>query len=267
MASVIVKKGVHGANALCTLTRSAEHLVIFFVGDRITELSISTEIVQLQDPVNICNILAKKYGEISQKSTIVVISPTRFQASTAAVYETFLPELTPTGEPLRYNGPCFRASDQLLSLLEQDTMFRLLDLTPKAATATQAAATAITTTLPAIDVIGFSKGGIVLNQVSSYSYLHYFIWCKASHVPIFPTFFPQLLAEVAAFSSTAQDSATTTPRSAPLLRSLRHFHYLDVGLNRPGGYLADPEVFSQLSTWCSTGGGNTKLRIILHGTP
>ncbi|KAG7671038.1 hypothetical protein Ndes2526B_g01192 [Nannochloris sp. 'desiccata'] len=240
MASVIVKKGVHGANALCTLTRSAEHLVIFFVGDRITELSISTEIVQLQDPVNICNILAKKYGEISQKSTIVVISPTRFQASTAAVYETFLPELTPTGEPLRYNGPCFRASDQLLSLLEQDTMFRLLDLTPKAATATQAAATAITTTLPAIDVIGFSKGGIVLNQ---------------------------LLAEVAAFSSTAQDSATTTPRSAPLLRSLRHFHYLDVGLNRPGGYLADPEVFSQLSTWCSTGGGNTKLRIILHGTP
>jgi hypothetical protein len=160
MASTVVTKGVHGANMLCSLIRSAEHLVIFFVGDRMTERSISTEIVQLQDPVNICNIIARKFEEISQKSTIVVISPIRFPAFTAAIYDTFLPKLTSTGEPLGYNGHSFRASNQLHSLLKQANMFTLLDSTPKAASATEAA------TLPSIDVIGFSKGSIVLNQVS-----------------------------------------------------------------------------------------------------
>jgi len=88
---------------------------------------------------------------------------------------------------------------------------------------------------------------------------------KATYAPIFLKF-SQLLAEVAAFSSRAFDNATS-PRSAPLLRSLRHFHYLDVGLNSPGAYLTDPEVFSQLSTWCSTSCGNEKFKISLHGTP
>jgi hypothetical protein len=72
---------------------------------------------------------------------------------------------------------------------------------------------------------------------------------------------------VAEFSSRAQDSATTIPSSAPLLRSLRHFHYVDAGLNTPGAYLTDPEVFSKLSTWCSTSGGTKKLKIVVHGTP
>jgi len=166
MTSILVAKGVHGANTLCTLIRSAAQLVIFFVGDRMTEHNISTEIAPLQDPVNICNLLARKYEEISQKSTIVVISPTKFQASTAAVYDTFLPKLAPTGEPLEYNGHIFRASNQLQSLLEQDNVFTMLNSTPKAASATAAATSATATTFPPIDVIGFSKGGIVLNQVN-----------------------------------------------------------------------------------------------------
>ena len=110
MFSVSVSKGLHGVHKLHILKRSQDHFVIFFPGDSIDPAHISPDIAYLQDPVNVCNILGEKFGP--QKSTIVVVSPTRFQAS-FAVYDAFFPKLTPTGEPLSYNGRTFKAAEQL----------------------------------------------------------------------------------------------------------------------------------------------------------
>jgi hypothetical protein len=167
MASLVVSKGVHGISTLHIFKNSADHLVIFFKGDPIAEGAASHEIAHLQDPVNICSILHRKYEENSQKSTIVVISPTTATTGTgtAAVYDTFFPKLTSTGEPLGYNGHSFKASEQLTSLLQQHQLFEVPKTVAELATATEAATTWTASALPTVDVIGFSKGGVVVNQV------------------------------------------------------------------------------------------------------
>ena len=85
------------------------------------------------------------------------------------------------------------------------------------------------------------------------------------HLPYFNRSFSvsmQLLAELGAFS--ASPKPPPWPPSAPLLQSLRQFHYLDAGLNCRGAYLTHPEVFSQLGRWCEQ---HKEVSVHLHGTP
>jgi hypothetical protein len=98
--------------------------------------------------------------------------------------------------------------------------------------------------LPRCHVVGFSKGGVVLNQ---------------------------LLAEAAAAMSPSADEAPTlrpppAPEGAALLRVLRQVHYVDVGLNCRGAYLTDPGAFQQLGR-AGLGEAGGRLEIWLHGTP
>ena len=55
------------------------------------------------------------------------------------------------------------------------------------------------------------------------------------------------------------------PAAAPLLRSLREVHFLDVGLNCRGAYTTDPGVVHSLGAWCRRHPGT--LSLLLHGTP
>ena len=66
-------------------------------------------------------------------------------------------------------------------------------------------------------------------------------------------------------SATDSNYTSPPPHSTAFLHSLRHFHYLDAGLNCPGAYLNNPKTFLQLGRWCNGGGKN--LKVVLHGTP
>lgn len=152
MAALCIAKGAHGVNKLWILRSPnpsfcTERTLVFFAGDRVEAFGMDEEIHQLQDPAHICAILAAKAGPAT---TVVAVIPSHYEAC-CAVYHHFFEKLTLTGEPLGYSGRAYKASEQLHSLLE-------------AAGVAGAAA---------VDVVGFSKGGIVLNQVGLCEIVHF----------------------------------------------------------------------------------------------
>ena len=147
MAPLFVGKGVHGVNKLHISRGTGNRIVIFFLGDRVEQFGLDAEINKLQDASNVCDIMAAKAGP---ESTVVVIQASHIEAC-CSVYKNFFNALTLTGEPLGYSPKGFKASEQLQSLLENAEVFHHF-----AASAGRTYQT---------DVIGFSKAGILVNQV------------------------------------------------------------------------------------------------------
>lgn len=99
-------------------------------------------------------------------------------------------------------------------------------------------------------LFGFSKGGVVLNQ---------------------------LLAELASTlhnnnnneQEAAASRAVVLPTSATeLLRSIEEIHYVDVGLNCRGAYQTDPQVLEAVAKAAAARPGHqAPLKVVMHGTP
>lgn len=155
MAPLFIAKGVHGVNKLHISRGTGSRIIVFFLGDRVEHFGLDPEINKLQDPSNICDIFAAKAGP---ESTVVVVQPSHLEACCAR-YRHFFKALTLTGEPLGYKPQEYKASEQLQSLLENANVFN------------PAADSQHT------DIIGFSKGGILVNQVHfiSNAYVHHLI--------------------------------------------------------------------------------------------
>lgn len=149
MASMLkIVRGTYGVNKLFVLLRApCSHLVVYFVGDQIQEFGVDPAILRLQTPQEILNILSAKFGP---QSTVAVIAPSRVEGCFVC-YDHFFDKLTLTGEPLGY-GRSWRASEQLYSLLRDAELI-----------------TASSSTQLPIDVVGFSKGAVVVNQVRAES--------------------------------------------------------------------------------------------------
>lgn len=147
MARLIVAQGQHGVNKLhvpAGRDAGASALVVFFIGDRIESVGCDPDVLALQEPATLLTqVLCAKFPGC----TVAVVTPSRFEACCAA-YDHFLVSCTLTGEPLGYPGASFKASSQLLSLLHHAGLLP----SPPAP-------------LPSIHLVGFSKGGVVLNQV------------------------------------------------------------------------------------------------------
>jgi hypothetical protein len=246
MATVVIAKGSHGVNKLHVLL-PARHcgnddhpfpsgVAVLFPGDRIEAFGVDPEIMRLQEPADQAMVLAAKFP---RDWAIAVVHPSRMEAG-CSCYDHFFEKLTLTGEPLGYRAGTFKASQQLQSLLVAAGLY------PTGSSNETRSGNGGSGVVPQCAIIGFSKGGIVLNQ---------------------------LLTELAGYvdvksdESKAQSKAEFVP-SAPLLTSLRELHYLDAGLNCRGAYLTDPRAFDALGRFFkSNDQGRRIIKIVLHGTP
>ena len=156
---------------------------------------------------------------------LFVVEPSHLSSQGFALYESLLPATTASGEPAAgYDARGLPAARQLHGLLA-------------AAWRASSADRAQPAVAPPLLACGFSKGGVVCNQ---------------------------LLTELAHWHDEqpgpGQEAAGP---AAELLARLAAVHLLDAGLACRGAYLTDPAVAEALGRRSAS----SELRICLHGTP
>lgn len=226
---------------------------IFFNGDRV-EGSGNPVIERLSDIKKIAEVLVSKFvGTIN----VWVVEAPQFNGP-FAVYKEFIPALNCCGEPKAYTPCGFLASVSTFSLLSnclKEAKNAIAELQEK-----EYAAMPSTSDVgsPTTFVLGFSKGGIVLNQLlTELSY---------SEV-ITHGISPQTREESLGSENldTKEDDGIIPNSKESLLNSITEIHYVDVGLNSAGAYLTDTNVFKRISRRLAEGAPG--IRFVLHGTP
>ncbi|EMS65107.1 hypothetical protein TRIUR3_33734 [Triticum urartu] len=106
---------------------------------------------------------------------------------------------------------------------------------------------------PKTIILGFSKGGVVVNQLVSE--LSYWASKSAKGSVDVSRRSPALLTGYLLVPATPSD----------VLSSISEFHYLDVGLNCAGAYTTDHAVIKGIANYVSQ--TSDTLRFVLHGTP
>lgn len=219
--------GPSGANKVYTLLREGSPgRVVFFVGDQLESSRNHRNIYQLQDPKNQAVNLAHKFPD----SSVLVVMPSRLEAGWAC-FDHFLHKTTESGEPLGYGEKNEKAILQILSILDGCG----LGLSRRAE--------------DFLRLAGFSKGGVVLNQV---------------------------LAEMSVFQKYLQDPrehrqgrndsllvSSTPDYVRTFLSAIQEMHFLDVGLNCKGAYLTNEKVLESLGNL----NRSYPFTVFLHGTP
>lgn len=110
---------------------------------------------------------------------------------------------------------------------------------------------------PKTFILGFSKGGTVLNQlVTELGHL------EANKSPV----------NAASIEEWAMSSIQEEPQIIPrtkesLLNSINEIHYVDVGLNTAGAYITDSNVIQRISKRLMEQTSGSGIRFVLHGTP
>lgn len=106
---------------------------------------------------------------------------------------------------------------------------------------------------PKTIILGFSKGGVVVNQLVTE--LSYWASKSAKNSVDVSQRSPALLTADLLVPATASD----------VLSSISEFHYLDVGLNCAGAYTTDHATIKGIASYVSQ--TSDTLRFVLHGTP
>ncbi|CAN6460224.1 unnamed protein product [Victoria cruziana] len=211
---------------------------IFFNGDRV-EGTGNPIIEKLSDLQNIASILVSKLGV--RVNAWVVEAP--LFSGPFAVYKELIPTINSRGEPASYVPDGFPAMSSLQLLL-----FNCLQKVKKIASSdeetcsTDRRSIPASATCPRTILLGFSKGGVVLNQ---------------------------LLTELASYNRQEnhrlQDHSHILPCSMDeFFKSIVEFHYIDVGLNCPGAYPTDHTVIHNTRKFAEA---NNAVRFVVHGTP
>ena len=234
-------------------------VVVFFVGDRLEAIGLPLRVLELQNPKFQAALMARKF----EGSSVAVVIPSRYEAGCAS-YDHFLHRTTATGEPLGYEAggaAGYKAAAQLVSLLTSvglwpDSCTSYSGQRGQLSSAGAASGAAETASskhnaAPPVHLVGFSKGGVVLNQLltelAEYSLPTQRFAGGRRPRPAVPLFrdLPRHPAgvPVAGASGAAPPLVKEVDkRAAELLRSLQAVHFLDAGLNGRGGYLTDPQV-------------------------
>ena len=157
-------------------------------------------------------------------AALFVVEPSDSSSQGFALFQNLLPcNLTASGEPLeRYTGRERKAARHLAELLDA-VYFH--------AKGSEAARAALASNAPIV-ALGFSKAGIVLNE---------------------------LLAEASTLE--CDDPAAAPDDAARLLARLRACHYLDAGLACRGAFLTEADVIASLGRLLRP------PAVHLHGTP
>ncbi|CAH2046554.1 unnamed protein product [Thlaspi arvense] len=236
------------AASLCLSSSSSKALVapcanaIFFHGDMVRETG-NHVIERLYDLQKVAEIIVSKFGN-SVNAWVVEAS---LYNGPFAIYKDFVPSVNRFGEPKAYSPFGFPASSSIVSLLSS-----FLHEAGKEVSLVNQLASGHN--CPRTIALGFSKGGVVINQ---------------------------LLSEMSSLSTdSAETSSSTTqeehrskredvqmiPASKEsFLSSISQVHYIDVGLNSRGAYITDKNVVQRISQRLA--GGEEAVRVVLHGTP
>ncbi|KAL5795006.1 hypothetical protein ACOSP7_003600 [Xanthoceras sorbifolium] len=244
--------------SLCLSTSSKTLIVpsanaIFFNGDRVQGTG-NPVIERLSDLQKIAEILVSKFG--SSVNTWV-IEASDFNGP-FAVYKDFVPSVNSRGEPKSYSPVGFPASTATVSLLsncleEAKHIISRREREPFSANSSESFFGQLKTI-----IMGFSKGGTVLNQlVTELGFIEAKSARRADHIKEQPT---------SRESSTIHEETRIIPRTKEnLLSSIAEIHYVDVGLNSAGAYINDQNVIERISKRVAE--ESRVIRFVLHGTP
>ncbi|XP_031482371.1 uncharacterized protein LOC116252334 isoform X2 [Nymphaea colorata] len=232
------------AASLC-LSPSSKTLVapsanaIFFNGDRVPGMG-NPVVEKLSNLQNIASILVSKLGV---RVNAWVVDAPLFNGP-FAVYKELIPTINSRGEPASYVPDGFPATSSLQLLLfnclqEAEKIVSSVEKT----SSTERHSTPASSTCPKTILLGFSKGGVVLNQ---------------------------LLSELASYESQERHHLQHQDHILPhsmdeFFKSIVEFHYIDVGLNCPGAYPTDHTVINKTRKFAEA--NNNTIRFVVHGTP
>lgn len=194
---------------------------VLFVGDQLPA-TFPPQLLKYQSSAFQLDVLQEKFPQCGSWH---VVFPSRIHEEGFSCYDTYLHQsTTPTGEPV--NGLYLTTPPVAAhSLLE--------DLHLPACSGSEAGSIAPTACSDdGLHLVGFSKGGVVLNQI---------------------------IAELAGGSDTCD------PALEFLFRHLRGIHYVDVGLNSPGAYLHDEATLRSFARGF-VGRGQPLPHVTLFGT-
>ncbi|MED6222610.1 hypothetical protein PIB30_065981 [Stylosanthes scabra] len=217
---------------------------IFFCGDRV-ERTGNQVIERLSDLQKLSEIIVSKFGS---SINAWVIQASVFNGP-FAVYKDFITSVNQYGEPRSYQPTGFPASTSTVSLLS-NCLEEVKKVVPERRGDTQSGCTPCSSvSQPKTFILGFSKGGTVVNQIVT-------------------ELGSSLIASDANSPCSGQpEEICIVPKSKEsLLNSITEIHYVDVGLNSTGAYLTNHDVFERITRRLITQGA-PQLRFILHGTP
>ncbi|KAG5130709.1 hypothetical protein AAZX31_13G171400 [Glycine max] len=224
---------------------------IFFCGDRV-EGTGNPVIERLSNLQKLSEIIVSKFGSFTNAW---VIEASAFNGP-FAVYKDFIPSVNQYGEPSSYHPNGFPASTSTVSLLSN-----CLEEAKKVILGTQVdtksgLSPSCSFSRSKTFILGFSKGGAVLNQiVTELGFSD--IGSNANSPDV-----GQLMGRKFAGS---EEIYVVPKTKEDLLNSISEIHYVDVGLNSAGAYLTNHDVFERISKRLMQGA--SELRFILHGTP
>ncbi|KAA8520449.1 hypothetical protein F0562_014705 [Nyssa sinensis] len=246
------------AASLC-LSPSSKSLIvpsanaIFFNGDQV-EGTGNPVIERLSDLERIAEILVSKFGG---SLNAWVIEASTFNGP-FAVYKDFIPSVNRWGEPKSYSETGFPASASTISLLSHCLKEAKKIISGRHKESFQVGVSASSFCQPKTFILGFSKGGTVLNQLVT----------ELGSAEVKSTEHPTNLNEQLTNGDLVNIPAENQiiPNSKEiLLNSIAEIHYVDVGLNSAGAYLTDGDVIERLSKRLVLGAAG--IRFFLHGTP
>ncbi|XP_047321588.1 mitochondrial protein C2orf69 homolog isoform X2 [Impatiens glandulifera] len=231
------------AISLCLSPSSTTNLitpsanVIFFNGDRV-EGSGDPTIDRLSNIQTISELLVSKFGA----SINAYVIESSYYNGPFAVYKDFIPSSNSRGEPKLYNPIGFPASTSIASLLASSLH--------QAVKVNDFVEPSSTSSCPHTFLLGFSKGGTVLNQL----------------VTELGNMDKQTLV------NEVEEEGILVPNSREcFLNSISEIHYVDVGLNSSLAYLTDRKTIERISNRIiqmgRRGVGGSGIRFVIHGTP
>ncbi|KAL1225232.1 hypothetical protein V5N11_023032 [Cardamine amara subsp. amara] len=232
------------ASSLCLSSSSSQNLAvpsanaIFFHGDRVQDTG-NHVIERLYDLQKVAEIIVSKFGN---SVNVFVVESSVFNGP-FAIYKDFVPSVNQWGAPKSYSPIGFPASSSIVSLLSSCLHEVILkkskeEINQIASSVHQC---------PKTFVLGFSKGGVVMNQLMS-----------------------EISSLDTNFAETTSSAMIEEPQIIPaskesFLNSISEVHYIDVGLNSSGAYITDQNVVQRISQRLAR--DVNSLRIVIHGTP
>ncbi|XVE74099.1 hypothetical protein DITRI_Ditri11bG0172100 [Diplodiscus trichospermus] len=223
---------------------------IFFNGDRV-EGTRNPVVERLSDLQKISEVLVSKFGA---SVNAWVIEASIFNGP-FAVYKDFIPSVNRYGEPKSYAPVGFPASSSTVSVLSN-----CLEQAKNLISSGQRYPwyTSISASPPKTLILGFSKGGTVVNQLVTE------LGSLEDKSPINPTHEKEQPG-VMELSGVQQEIQIIPRTKENLLKSINEIHYVDVGLNASGAYVTDENVIRRISKRLVD--GVPGICFLLHGTP
>ncbi|KFK37281.1 hypothetical protein AALP_AA4G236800 [Arabis alpina] len=213
---------------------------IFFHGDRVKETG-NHVIDRLYDLQKIAEIIVSKFGN-SVNAWVIEAS---LYNGPFAIYKDFVPSVNQWGEPKSYSPNGLPASTSIVSLLTS-FLHEAKRLILK-----EGKEVCLINHYPRTIVLGFSKGGVVMNQLMS-------------EISSFDTNFAETSCVVQEQSMVEEIQIIPVSKES-FLNSIAEVHYIDVGLNSSGAYITDRNVVQRISQRVAR--GENSVRVVLHGTP